>query len=142
MGSGSATSTVPHRRTAPCPLTKATAVPLAYPFRVLVPRRAAPEAAVLAAVALLILAGAAGLVPASVVIALAGGAGATLAGVRLTRLASRRHTAVTHSDLSSAEPSPLALGVLLDAAVVAAGLTAATLPLVDTGQRAAALAVR
>ncbi|MEH1028714.1 GGDEF domain-containing phosphodiesterase [Micromonospora profundi] len=115
-------------------------MPLAYPFRVLVPRRAAPEAAVLAAVALLILAGAAGLVPASVVIALAGGAGATLAGVRLTRLASRRRTAVTHSDLSSAEPSPLALGVLLDAAVVAAGLTAATLPLVDTGQRAAALA--
>ncbi|MGC4860480.1 EAL domain-containing protein [Micromonospora sp. DT41] len=115
-------------------------MPLAYPFRVLVPRRAAPEAAVLAAAALLVLAGAAGLVPASVVIALAGGAGATLAGVRLTRLAGRRRAAVTHSDLASTEPSPLALGVLLDGAVVAAGLTAATLPLIDTGQRAAALA--
>lgn len=64
----------------PCPLTKATAVLLAYPFRVLVPRRAAPEAATSTAVALLLLAGAVGLVPASVVIALAAGAGATLAG--------------------------------------------------------------
>ncbi|WP_233584039.1 hypothetical protein, partial [Micromonospora sp. CV4] len=54
---------------------------LAYPFRLLVPRRAAPEAAVSAAVALLVLAGAADLVPTAVVIALAGGAGATLAGV-------------------------------------------------------------
>ncbi|MCG5439288.1 hypothetical protein, partial [Micromonospora foliorum] len=65
---------------------------LAYPFRVLVPRRAAPEAATSVAVALLLLAGAADLVPTSVVIALAAGAGATLAGLRLSRLATRRGT--------------------------------------------------
>ncbi|WP_233578222.1 GGDEF domain-containing phosphodiesterase [Micromonospora sp. BL4] len=172
---------------------------LAYPFRLLVPRRAAPEAAVSAAVALLVLAGAADLVPTSVVIALAGGAGATLAGVRLSRLATRRPaeaspaelppTEVTPTDPSTAEawradppsggpatadsaatvpsaPTPSAAragaadglpvarpvgraarrraarraaGVLLDAAVVAAGLTAAVLPLADTGHRAAAL---
>ncbi|MGC4867271.1 EAL domain-containing protein [Micromonospora sp. DT53] len=94
---------------------------LAYPFRVLVPRRAAPEAATSMAVALLLLAGAADLVPTSVVIALAAGAGATLAGLRLSLLASRRDT----------DPTPRAAGVLLDAAVVAAGLTAVVLPLTD-----------
>ncbi|MGI5522979.1 EAL domain-containing protein [Micromonospora sp. CA-259024] len=100
---------------------------LAYPFRVLVPRCAAPEAATSTAVALLLLAGAAGLVPTPVVIALAAGAGTTLAGVRLSRLATRR----------SSDPSPRAAGVLLDAAVVAAGLTAVVLPLADIGYRAA-----
>ncbi|MEU5914025.1 GGDEF domain-containing phosphodiesterase [Micromonospora sp. NPDC047527] len=114
-------------------------MPLAYPFRVLVPRRAAPEAAVLTAVALLVLAGTVDLVPTSVVIALAGGAGATLAGVRLSRLASRRPVDASRAGPSPTEPSPLALGVLLDAAVVASGLTAATLPLIDTGHRFAAL---
>lgn len=113
----------------PCPLTKATAVLLAYPFRVLVPRRAAPEAATSTAVALLLLAGAVGLVPASVVIALAAGAGATLAGVRLSRLAGRRR----------ADPSPRTAGVLLDAAVVTAGLTAVVLPLADVGSTVAVL---
>ncbi|MGW3808634.1 hypothetical protein ACWD50_18400, partial [Micromonospora sp. NPDC005113] len=176
---------------------------LAYPFRLLVPRRAAPEAAVSAAVALLVLAGAADLVPTSVVIALAGGAGATLAGVRLSRLATRRPadasptpaspteaspTELSPTELSPADPStaepwradpPLggptaahpaagmptpgvgasggvpaaraagraarrraarrAVGVLLDAAVVAAGLTAAVLPLAATGHRTATL---
>ncbi|MGQ5262240.1 EAL domain-containing protein [Micromonospora sp. ZYX-F-536] len=117
---------------------------LAYPFRVLVPRRAAPEAAVSTAVALLVIAGAADLVPTSVVIALAGGAGATLAGVRLSRLATRRSTDPPPTDPpptepSPADPSPRAAGVLLDAAVVAAGLSAAVLPLVDTGHRVAAL---
>ncbi|MGC4780393.1 EAL domain-containing protein [Micromonospora zamorensis] len=102
---------------------------LAYPFRVLVPRRAAPEAATSTAVALLLLAGAAGLVPASVVIALAAGAGATLAGVRLSRLAGRRR----------ADPSPRTAGVLLDAAVVTAGLTAVVLPLADVGSTVAVL---
>ncbi|GGO30231.1 GGDEF domain-containing phosphodiesterase [Micromonospora parathelypteridis] len=102
---------------------------LAYPFRVLVPRRVAPETATSTAVALLLLAGAADLVPAPVVIALAAGAGATLAGVRLARLASRRRT----------DPSPRAAGVLLDAAVVAAGLTAVVLPLVDGGHTSAVL---
>ncbi|WP_406067027.1 EAL domain-containing protein [Micromonospora sp. NBC_01638] len=103
---------------------------LAYPFRVLVPRRAAPEAATSTAVALLLLAGAAGLIPTSVVIALAAGAGATLAGVRLSRLATRR----------PADPSPRAAGVLLDTAVVAAGLAAVVLPLADIGHTVAVLA--
>ncbi|MFI6255229.1 EAL domain-containing protein [Micromonospora zamorensis] len=102
---------------------------LAYPFRVLVPRRAAPEVATSTAVALLLLAGAIGLVPASVVIALAAGAGATLAGVRLSRLAGRRR----------ADPSPRTAGVLLDAAVVTAGLTAVVLPLADVGSTVAVL---
>ncbi|MET8356164.1 GGDEF domain-containing phosphodiesterase [Micromonospora sp. NPDC005171] len=102
---------------------------LAYPFRVLVPRRAAPEAATSMAVALLLLAGAADLVPTSVVIALAAGAGATLAGLRLSRLATRRGT----------DPTPRVVGVLLDAAVVAAGLTAVVLPLADIGHTPAVL---
>ncbi|MFJ6164755.1 EAL domain-containing protein [Micromonospora orduensis] len=109
---------------------------LAYPFRVHVPRRALPEAAVSTAVALLVLAGAADLVPASVVIALAGGAGATLAGVRLSRLAIR-HPA---GPGSSSGQSGRASGVRLDAAVVTAGLAAAVLPLVADGHRAAVLA--
>ncbi|MFG3552779.1 EAL domain-containing protein [Micromonospora sp. NPDC047557] len=107
---------------------------LAYPFHVLVPRRAAPEVAVSTAVALLVLAGAADLVPTPVVIALSGGAGATVAGVRLSRLASHRS-----SDPPSTDPSWRAAAALLDAAVVAAGCVAAALPLVDAGHRAAAL---
>ncbi|MDG4759671.1 GGDEF domain-containing phosphodiesterase [Micromonospora sp. WMMD710] len=107
---------------------------LAYPFRLHVPRRAVPEAAVSTAVSLLVLAGAADLVPTSVVIALAGGAGATLAGVRLSRLAIRHPT-----DPMPAPPSGRAAGVRLDAAVVVAGLAAAVLPLVTDGHRTAAL---
>ncbi|MGC4819007.1 EAL domain-containing protein [Micromonospora sp. DT63] len=107
---------------------------LAYPFRVLVPRRAAPEVAVSTAVALLVFAGAADLVPTPVVIALSGGAGATLAGVRLSRLAGHRS-----GDPPSTDPSWRTAAVLLDAAVVAAGCVAAALPLVDAGHRAAAL---
>ncbi|MFG1651042.1 EAL domain-containing protein [Micromonospora sp. NPDC049275] len=107
---------------------------LAYPFRVLIPRRAAPEVAVSTAVALLVVAGAADLVPPPVVIALSGGAGATLAGVRLSRLTSRRP-----SDPASDDPSWRTAAVLLDAAVVTAGCVAAALPLVDAGHRAAAL---
>jgi EAL domain-containing protein (putative c-di-GMP-specific phosphodiesterase class I) len=107
---------------------------LAYPFRSLVPRRAAPEAAVSTAVALLVVAGVAEMVPTPVVIALAGGAGATLAGVRLSQLAVRRPTAPP-----STGSSWRASAILLDAAVVAAGWVAAALPLVDTGQRAVAL---
>ncbi|MEU8129247.1 GGDEF domain-containing phosphodiesterase [Micromonospora sp. NPDC049049] len=102
---------------------------LAYPFRVLVPRRAAPEAATSVAVALLLLAGSVDLVPPSMVIALAAGAGATLAGLRLSRLAARRGT----------DPTPRAAGVLLDAAVVAAGLTAVVLPLAGIGHAVAVL---
>ncbi|MFJ2083228.1 EAL domain-containing protein [Micromonospora chokoriensis] len=103
---------------------------LAYPFRVLVPRRAAPEAATSTAVTLLLLAGAFGLVPTPVVIALAAGAGATVAGVRLSRLAGRH----------SAGPSPRVASVLLDAAVVTAGLTAVVLPLAALGLSFAVLA--
>ncbi|MEW2428256.1 GGDEF domain-containing phosphodiesterase [Micromonospora sp. NPDC047644] len=102
---------------------------LAYPFRVLVPRRAAPEAATSVAVALLLLAGSVDLVPPSVVIALAAGAGATLAGLRLSRLAARHGT----------DPAPRAAGALLDAAVVAAGLTAVVLPLAGIGHTFAVL---
>ncbi|SCE76819.1 EAL domain, c-di-GMP-specific phosphodiesterase class I (or its enzymatically inactive variant) [Micromonospora coriariae] len=101
-----------------------------------------------AAVALLVLAGAADLVPTSVVSALAGGAGATLAGVRLSRLATRRPAELSPTDVPPVDPSTAeqwrraarrSAGVLLDAAVVAAGLTAAVLPLVDTGHRTATL---
>ncbi|WFF03285.1 EAL domain-containing protein [Micromonospora sp. WMMD964] len=102
---------------------------LAYPFRVLVPRRAAPEAVTSKAVTLLLLAGAVDLVPTPVVIALAVGAGATVAGVRLTRLAGRHGTA----------PSSRAASVLLDAAVVTAGLTAVVLPLAALGSSFAVL---
>ncbi|WP_231924406.1 GGDEF domain-containing phosphodiesterase [Micromonospora chokoriensis] len=102
---------------------------LAYPFRVLVPRRAAPEAATSTAVTLLLLAGAFGLVPSPVVIALAVGAGATVAGVRLSRLAGRH----------SAGPSPRVASVLLDATVVTAGLTAVVLPLAAPGLSVAVL---
>jgi EAL domain-containing protein (putative c-di-GMP-specific phosphodiesterase class I) len=115
---------------------------LAYPFPV--PRRVAPEAAVSTAVAFLVLAGADGLVPTPMVIALSGAAGATLAGVRLFRLAAT----------GPAEASPPPAGgraarrraarrtgaFLLDAAVVAAGVSAAVLPLVGAAHRAAALA--
>ncbi|MET8277473.1 EAL domain-containing protein [Micromonospora sp. NPDC005174] len=107
---------------------------LAYPFRFLVPRRAVPEAAVSTAVALLVLAGAAAVVPTPVVIALAGGAGATLAGVRLSRLAVHRP-----ADPPPADSSWRVSAILLDAAVVAAGWVAAVWPLVDTRHRAVAL---
>ncbi|MDG4808254.1 GGDEF domain-containing phosphodiesterase [Micromonospora sp. WMMD1120] len=100
---------------------------LAYPS--LVTRRAAPEVATSTAVALLLIAGAADLVPTSVVIALTAGAGATVAGLRLSRLATRR----------CPDPTSRAPGALLDAAVVAAGLTAVLLPLVDLGRTAAVL---
>ncbi|WP_433130290.1 putative bifunctional diguanylate cyclase/phosphodiesterase [Micromonospora sp. CA-240977] len=101
---------------------------LAYPFRILVPRRAL-ETATSTAVALLLFAGALDLVSPPVVIALAAGAGATLAGVRLSRLAMSRR----------ADPSPRLAGVLLDSAVVTAGLTAAVLPLAGGGHTVAGL---
>ncbi|MEU8182176.1 GGDEF domain-containing phosphodiesterase [Micromonospora sp. NPDC049044] len=101
---------------------------LAYPFRVLVPRRA-PETATSTAVALLLFAGALDLVPTAVVIASAAGAGATLAGLRLSRLAVSRRVG----------RSPRTAGVLLDAAVVTAGLTAVALPLAGGGHGVAVL---
>ncbi|MFC4021399.1 EAL domain-containing protein [Micromonospora sp. GCM10011542] len=117
---------------------------LAYPFRLPVPRRVAPEAAVSTAVALLVLAGVDGLVPAPVVVALAGGAGATLAGVRLSRLAAADPAQSTSAPSTGRSARGRAdrrsVAVLLDAAVVAAGVSAALLPLLAAGHRAAALA--
>ncbi|MEH0973377.1 bifunctional diguanylate cyclase/phosphodiesterase [Micromonospora sp. CPCC 205546] len=100
-----------------------------------------PDILVLAAVALLLLAGATGRLPALAVVALAGAAGCALAGTRLSQLAaapppapaaqvpgrsrSARRRAVT----------PRCGLVLLDAAVVTAGLTAAVLPLVAAAHR-------
>ncbi|WP_433531860.1 EAL domain-containing protein [Micromonospora sp. CA-263727] len=90
-----------------------------------------PESCVLAVVAVLVVVGAAGPVPALGVVALAGAAGSTLAGVRLSRLS---------SDAPAANPAagrvarrraarPRRAAALLHAAVVTAGLTAAVLPL-------------
>ncbi|MFC0508424.1 bifunctional diguanylate cyclase/phosphodiesterase [Micromonospora costi] len=99
---------------------------LAPPLHTLVRRRPTPEATALALLAPLVLAGAVGLLPAAAVVALAGGVGATLAGVRLSRLAAR----------SPSRPAVLLLG----AAVVAAGLTAAVPPLLSPWHRIASAA--
>ncbi|MGK5519337.1 EAL domain-containing protein [Micromonospora sp. URMC 107] len=85
-------------------------MPLAYPQRASIPRPAVPDILVLAAVALLLLAGAAGRVPALAVVALAGAASCALAGTRLSRL--------TAAVLPLAEPGHRP-------AVVGSGLTAA-----------------
>ncbi|MDT0528832.1 bifunctional diguanylate cyclase/phosphodiesterase [Micromonospora sp. DSM 115977] len=117
-------------------------MPLAYPQRASIPRPALPDTLVLAAVALLLLAGAAGRVPALAVVALAGAASCALAGARLSWL-----TAVpppipapvpTRSRAARRRAAPpRRVAVLLDAAVVTAGLTAAVLPLAEPGQRSA-----
>ncbi|MGK5738777.1 EAL domain-containing protein [Micromonospora sp. URMC 103] len=99
---------------------------LAPPPPVPVRRRPAPEAAALAVVALLVLAGVTGPLPAAAAIALGGGVGATLTGVRLSRLAGRPAT----------RPAVL----LLDAGVVAAGLAAAVPPLLGPWHRIASAA--
>ncbi|WP_320065102.1 putative bifunctional diguanylate cyclase/phosphodiesterase [Micromonospora sp. RTGN7] len=132
------------------PLTKATAVPVAYPSGA---SRRAPRPAdllVLAATLLLVLAGLAGLVPPLAVVALASAIGSVLAGVRLSRLAAPgRETGPTGDGLArlarpdvpdrlhrrAARCRPAA--GLLDAAVAMVGLTVAVLPLVGSGLRAA-----
>ncbi|MFI7607595.1 putative bifunctional diguanylate cyclase/phosphodiesterase [Micromonospora sp. NPDC049366] len=135
-------------------------MPLAAPFRAPV-RSVVPEAAVLVAVALLILAGTTGLLSAPVVVALAVGVAATLAGVRLSRLAVRPPTVAPSTPVGpqSDEPGentwPGAAGtrvarrawtstraavLLLDASVVVAGVTAAALPLLDPVPLAVAVA--
>ncbi len=102
-------------------------------FRATVRRPFLPETCVLAVVAVLVVVGASGPVPALAVVALAGAAGSTLAGVRLSRL-------TTRSDAPAVNPAggrlarrraarPRRAGALLHAAVVTAGLTAAVLPL-------------
>ncbi|MER7474711.1 GGDEF domain-containing protein, partial [Micromonospora sp. NPDC000018] len=109
-------------------------MPLAYPSRALARRPAVPDTLVLAAVALLLLAGATGRMPIPTVVALAGAAGSALAGARLSRLA------VGPPPVPAPGPSraarrraalPRRVAVLLDAAVVCAGLAAAVLPLAD-----------
>ncbi|WBB70528.1 EAL domain-containing protein [Micromonospora sp. WMMD812] len=120
-------------------------MPLAAPFHA--PAR--PEAAVLAAVALLILAGAAGQLPPAAVVALAAGVSAALAGVRLSRLAVRPPT---HAGQGATEPmlrpgtraarrawtSTRTALLLLDATVAAAGLAAAAVPLLRPASPAVA----
>lgn len=114
----------------------------------------------LAAVTSLVLAGAAHLLPAAAVVALAGGAGATLAGVRLTRLAIRPaarddpHVPATGAAAGSStsnvpadagmsgirEPSARRAVLLLYAAVVAAGLATAAPLLLGPEHRVASAA--
>ncbi|KKK07820.1 hypothetical protein LQ51_00395, partial [Micromonospora sp. HK10] len=78
----------PHRnRTAPCPLTKAIAVLVTHPATPPRRRRPLADLYVSLAGALLILAGAVGLVPAHSAVALAVAAGCALACVRLAWLA-------------------------------------------------------
>ncbi|RKN30199.1 GGDEF domain-containing protein [Micromonospora musae] len=124
-------------------------MPLAAPLRAPLLRRTVPEGAVLAAVVLLLFAGTTRLLPAAAVVALAAGAGATLAGVRLTRLAVRlpgreprppAGAAVEARSTPSATAHRRPAVLLLDAAVVAAGLTAAVLPLLGPQRRAATAA--
>ncbi|MFG2008379.1 EAL domain-containing protein [Micromonospora sp. NPDC048868] len=117
-------------------------MPLAYPQRASIPRPALPDTLVLAAVALLLLAGAAGRVPALAVVALAGAASCALAGARLSRLtAAPPPTPAPVATRSRAArrraAPPRRVAVLLDAAVVTAGLTAAVLPLAEPGRRSA-----
>ncbi|MCL7460880.1 bifunctional diguanylate cyclase/phosphodiesterase [Micromonospora echinofusca] len=120
-------------------------MPLAYPQHASVPRPSRPDVLVLAAVTLLLLAGALGRMPALAVVALAAAASCALAGTRLSRLAAAQ-------PLPAAAPAPAQVparsraarrrpaasrrvAVLLDAAVVTAGLTAAVLPLAGPGHR-------
>ncbi|MGK5674745.1 EAL domain-containing protein [Micromonospora sp. URMC 106] len=111
-------------------------MPLAYPSRAR--RPAVPEVVVLAAVALLLLAGAAGRAPTPAVVALAGAAGSALAGTRLSRLAAGPPPvpAPTRSRAARRRAAPpRRVAVLLDAAVVVAGLAAAVLPLAGPTRR-------
>ncbi|MDI5943399.1 GGDEF domain-containing protein, partial [Micromonospora sp. DH15] len=115
-------------------------MPVAYPSGV--PRLRPADLLVLAAVALLVLAGLAGAVPPLAVVALAGAAGSALAGARLSRLVVPARGGDPAGD-DVARPGPWrgprvrpAAG-LLHAAVLSVGLTVAVLPLVAAGLRVA-----
>ncbi|MER7456255.1 GGDEF domain-containing phosphodiesterase [Micromonospora sp. NPDC126480] len=115
-------------------------MPLAYPLRAPARRPALPETVVLAAVSLLLLAAAAGPLPALGVVALTAAAGSALAGTRLSRLAADPHRPVlqdgdTRAAARRRAARPRRVAALLDAAVVAAGLTAAVLPLTGPPHR-------
>ncbi|GAB3848602.1 hypothetical protein GCM10029963_31720 [Micromonospora andamanensis] len=114
----------------------------AAPFRATAHRPILPEICVLAVAALLVALGAAGPVPALAVVALAGAAASTLAGVRLSRLTlgpDSPHDSPPAGRLARRRAArPRRAAVLLHAAVVTAGLTAAVLPLASTGYRPAA----
>ncbi|MEV4466917.1 bifunctional diguanylate cyclase/phosphodiesterase [Micromonospora echinofusca] len=118
-------------------------MPLAYPQHASVPRPARPDVLVLAGVTLLLLVGALGRVPALAVVALAAAASCALAGTRLSRLAAASPLpapAQVPARSRTARRRPAAsrrVAVLLDAAVVTAGLTAAGLPLAGPGHRSA-----
>ncbi|MGN9808369.1 EAL domain-containing protein [Micromonospora sp. BQ11] len=112
-------------------------MPLAYPCHLPIRRPAVPETVVVAAVCLLLAAGAAGPLPTLSVVALAGASGSALAGTRLSRLAAGEHPADAPAEGGARFPDraaprvapPRRVAALLDAAVVVAGLTAAALPL-------------
>ncbi|GIJ20010.1 bifunctional diguanylate cyclase/phosphodiesterase [Micromonospora lutea] len=113
----------------------------AAPSRVTGHRPLLPESCVLAFTAVLTALGAAGPLPALAVVALTGAAASTLAGARLSRL-------TLIPDSTTGPPvgrlarrraaRPRRAAALLHAAVVAAGLTAAVLPLASAGYRPAA----
>ncbi|MEW2381266.1 GGDEF domain-containing phosphodiesterase [Micromonospora sp. NPDC047707] len=118
-------------------------MPLAYPLRAPARRPALPEVVVLAVVTVLLLAAAVGPLPALGVVALTAAAGSALAGTRLSRLAAGPpRPAARDGDTRAAArrraARPRRVAALLDAAVVAAGLTAAVLPLTDDAQRSSA----
>ncbi|MGW0503596.1 EAL domain-containing protein [Micromonospora sp. NPDC003241] len=104
-----------------------------------------PESCVLALVVLLLVAGAVGAVPALAVVALAGAAGSTLAGVRLSRLATGTDVPSGCTDggrlARRRAARPRRAAALLHGAVMAAGLTAAVLPLASMGLRPTAATV-
>ncbi|MDM4722885.1 GGDEF domain-containing protein [Micromonospora sp. WMMA1363] len=114
-------------------------MPLAYP-RTSARRPALPEVVVLGVVTLLLLAAAAGTLPALGVVALTATAGSALAGTRLSRLAANPpRPAVRNGDTRAAArrraARPRRAAVLLGAAVVAAGLTTTVLPLAGAAHR-------